>query len=149
VQNKALGLWCLVIGIFFLDRLTKYLALKYIPLHESIPVIRNILHLSLVFNKGAAFGIFKGGGIFFIIISLIAIMLIIFSLKRQKENKFFGFALAIILAGALGNLTDRIFLGYVVDFLDFRIWPVFNVADSAITIGTMLLGYSIIKEARW
>ncbi len=58
----------------------------------------------------------------------------------------YSISLSFILAGALGNLIDRLFLGYVIDFLDFRIWPVFNVADSAITVGAILLGYSILKK---
>jgi len=70
--------------------------------------------------------------------------LIFLNLKHNKNRKSYNIFLSLILAGALGNLVDRVFFGYVIDFLDFRIWPVFNIADSAISIGAILLGWSIL-----
>jgi signal peptidase II len=136
--------------VLFLDQLSKHLAAKNLILNQSVPIIKGIFHLTLIHNRGAAFGILKNQAPLFIFISLFAIILIYFNLKksRNKENIVFNISLALILGGALGNLIDRLFLGYVIDFLDFRIWPVFNVADSAITIGAILLGYSILKSGR-
>jgi signal peptidase II len=136
--------------VLFLDQLSKHLAVKNLILSQSVPIIKGIFHLTLIHNRGAAFGILKNQVPLFIFISLFAIILIYFNLKksRNKENIVFNISLALILGGALGNLIDRLFLGYVIDFLDFRIWPVFNVADSAITIGAILLGYSILKSGR-
>ena len=134
--------------VLFLDQLSKHLAAKNLILNRSVPIIKGIFHLTLIHNRGAAFGILKNQAPLFIFISLFAIILIYFNLKksRNKENIVFNISLALILGGALGNLIDRLFLGYVIDFLDFRIWPVFNVADSAITIGAILLGWSMLVQ---
>ncbi|MEW6009430.1 MAG: signal peptidase II [Candidatus Omnitrophota bacterium] len=131
--------------IFLLDILSKRLVLNSLFFGESIPVIRGIFHISLVANTGTAFGLFKGLATFFTLFSIIAVIAIIYILSVSKNlNRLYNFALSLILAGALGNLLDRIIYGFVVDFLDFRIWPVFNVADSAITIGVGLLIYKTI-----
>jgi len=113
-----------------------------------VPLIKGIFHLTLIHNRGAAFGILKNHTPLFIFISILAVILIYFAIQNNKSQKysFYNISLALILSGALGNLIDRLRLGYVIDFLDFRIWPVFNVADSAITIGAILLGYSILKN---
>ena len=133
----------LVIGILFFDQLTKYIISKKIPLGESIPIIKNIFHLTYILNRGAAFGIFKNQAHFFIIVSVVAITIILI-LLRCKRTLGRQIALSLILSGATGNLIDRIRLEAVIDFLDFRIWPVFNIADSAITIGAELLAYSVL-----
>jgi len=139
-----------VIIILSLDQLTKFIITKNLSLNQSIPIIKGIFHLTLVHNRGAAFGILRNQIPLFIFTSLFATVLIYFNLKdtRFKKSLIYKISLSLILAGALGNLIDRLFLGYVVDFLDFRIWPVFNVADSAITVGAILLGYSILKKDR-
>ena len=93
----------------------------------------------------AAFGILKNQTNLFIFTSIFAIILIFLNLKKYKRLSIYTISLSFILAGALGNLIDRLSLGYVIDFIDFRIWPVFNIADSAITIGAILLGWSVLK----
>lgn len=129
--------------IVSLDQISKYFISRAVSPGESIPLIKNIFHITLVYNTGIAFGMFKNQTAFFIIISLIAVALILHNIFSQKSKKDFNkmefFALALILGGAIGNMIDRIIFGYVIDFLDFRIWPVFNIADSAITIGVALL----------
>ncbi len=134
----------LIVGaVVFLDRVLKSFFSNTLSLGESIPVLRNIFHITLIHNTGIAFGLFKNQGIVFIIVPIIAIVLIAFNIyyyHNSREVSFFyivGFSL--ILAGATGNLIDRVLFGYVVDFIDFRIWPVFNIADSAITIGTTII----------
>jgi len=135
----------IVFTILSLDQLTKFLVTKSLGLNQSFSVISGIFSLTLVHNRGAAFGIFKNQLYLFIFISIAAVCLIYSVLKKNRHNSSYVFSLSLILAGALGNLIDRISLGYVVDFLDFHIWPVFNFADSAITIGAVFLGWSILK----
>jgi signal peptidase II len=138
-------IFIIVLATLFLDQLTKFLITKNLFPNQSIPIIKGVFHITLVHNRGAAFGILKNQIPLFVITSLFAIILIYFNLKKNKQSKSYSIALSLILAGALGNLIDRLFFGYVIDFLDFRIWPVFNMADSAITVGAILLSYSIIK----
>jgi signal peptidase II len=130
--------------ILSLDRLTKLIVTKSLSLNHSVPVIKGIFHITLVHNRGAAFGMLKNQVPFLILTSLIVIILIYFNLKNNSRKIIYAVSLSFILAGALGNLLDRLFLGYVIDFLDFRIWPVFNIADSAITVGAVFLGWHIL-----
>ncbi|MDP3786586.1 MAG: signal peptidase II [Candidatus Omnitrophota bacterium] len=101
-------------------------------------------HLTLVRNTGAAFGLFRDQAVIFILISVIAIIFIGFYLIKKKTSYYLP--LALILGGAVGNLIDRLRFGYVVDFIDLRFWPVFNVADSCITIGAIILFFVIIRS---
>ncbi len=131
-------------GVIALDRLTKIFFSNLLDLGESIPVIRGFFHMSMVHNTGIAFGFFKDQGIVFVIVPIIAIILLIFNVYYYRQNKEVisrGYILAfsLILGGAIGNLIDRIFFGYVIDFIDFRVFPVFNIADSAITIGAVII----------
>lgn len=137
-------IFIIVILIFSLDQLTKFIVSRTLALNQSIPVIKNIFHLTLIHNKGAAFGILRNQVPLFIFTSIFAIVLIISGLKKKGAKSSYTIALSLILAGALGNLVDRLFLGYVIDFLDLGIWPVFNIADSAISIGAVLLGWNIL-----
>ena len=140
-------LFCFIIfGIYSLDQATKYLALTMLSPGESIPVIDNIFHLTLVFNTGAAFGIMKGMPLFSVAITLVSIVFIgYFLFFRTKDLPVLEvLSLCFIAGGALGNLTDRLRFSYVVDFFDFRVWPVFNVADSFITIGAVMLFITLI-----
>ena len=100
--------------------------------------------MTLVHNTGIAFGFFKDQGIVFIIIPIIAVALLVFNIYYYRQNnealsRMYIVAFSLILGGAIGNLIDRIYFGYVIDFIDFRFWPVFNVADSAITIGAAII----------
>ena len=130
--------------VVFTDRFSKIFFSKVLALGESWPVIRGVLHMTLGHNTGIAFGLFKNQGIVFIIIPMIAIILLAFNIYYYRSNKenlsrMYIVAFSLILGGAIGNLIDRITFGYVIDFIDFRIWPVFNVADSAITIGAGII----------
>jgi signal peptidase II len=129
-----------------LDQLTKYFLNNKLSLNQSIPILKGIFHITLVHNRGAAFGMLQNQVPLLIFTSIFAIYLIYLSFKAERHGKVYLVALSFILAGALGNLIDRIFFGYVIDFLDFRVWPVFNLADSAITVGGILLGWSIVRQ---
>jgi len=133
----------IVVTILSLDQLVKFIVTKNLAPNSSLPVIKGIFHLTLVHNPGAAFGILKNQLVLFIFTSIFAIILIYLNLKNNKHKKYIAVSMSLILAGALGNLCDRLFFGYVIDYLDFRIWPVFNIADTSITIGAILLGWAI------
>ena len=137
----------LITSVFILDQLAKFLVLRAISLHQSVPLIKGVLHLTLVNNRGAAFGILQGALPLFIIVSLLAVFFIYLHLKRDASrlSGLYSLALSLILAGALGNLADRLRYGCVIDFIDLRVWPVFNVADCAITAGAILLGITILR----
>jgi signal peptidase II len=138
----------LILIILSLDQLSKIIVTKSLILNQSIPVIKGVFHLSLIHNRGAAFGILKNQLPLFNFSAIFAIILIYLNLRNAKRNAppIFVLSLVLILAGAIGNLIDRLFLGYVVDFIDLRIWPVFNIADSAITIGAILLAWSMLSQ---
>ena len=125
------------------DRVTKTFFSKVLSEGETIPVIKDVFHFTLVNNTGMAFGLFKDHGIVFIITPIIAIALLIYNIYYYRENenlsRSYIFAFSLIMGGAIGNLIDRIHIGHVIDFLDFRVWPVFNIADSAITIGAIII----------
>ncbi len=133
-----------VIGVFLvtlLDQITKIWVQMNMDLMQSIPVIRGVFHLTYILNPNSAFGLLKFPNIVFITIALLVILIIIFLLRKKiaQKNKLVFFSLIFILGGSLGNMIDRLRMGSVIDFLDFRIWPIFNIADSAINIGLFLL----------
>ncbi len=140
----------IVLPILIIDQLTKFIVLKNFQPGESLPIIKNIFHISLVLNKGVAFGVLQEQGTKFVWIIYVCAIIITFILISYKKFFHKGRStqvfLSLILAGAIGNLIDRVRFGYVIDFLDFRIWPVFNIADSAITIGTILLALQILRH---
>lgn len=183
--------------VLILDRLTKYVIVENLFQGQSIKLVPGIFHITLVLNKGAAFGLFKGQRLLFLSLSFFIISFLIFYIlqnpstlrpfdtstlrqaqcspeqsrgttgsvssrakrgersegsEAEGQNKWryatLSMALGLILGGAIGNLVDRISFGYVIDFLDFRIWPVFNIADFSITIGAIVLSWEILRRKR-
>lgn len=134
----------IVSSVIFLDQLTKFFVIRFLQLNTPVSLIKNFLYMTLVHNRGAAFGMLKNQLFLFIMISLFAILFIFFNLKNKKNSFLFRVSLSLILAGAIGNLIDRLRFGFVIDFLDFRFWPVFNLADSALTIGALLLSWELL-----
>lgn len=135
--SLARGIFLLLAGFILLaDQLTKFLAQTTLIPGISRPVINNFFHLTLVENQGIAFGLFQGADkILLIIITLSIAILIAVGFRVSPLHVKTQWGIGLILGGAAGNWIDRIRFGAVIDFLDFRIWPVFNVADSAITLG--------------
>ena len=126
--------------IIFLDQLTKFLIKQNFQLNKSIPVIKNILYFTYVTNTGSAFGLFKGINPIFMIFSIMVIIAIFYFMSQIMQNeRLLQFSVGLLLGGTIGNLIDRISYGSVIDFIDFRIWPVFNIADSAVTVSIILL----------
>lgn len=139
----------IVAFVILFDQVTKYLAVKYLMPIGSYPVIKNFFHLTYVENKGAAFGMLQNKTLFFIVITVIVGAVLIYSMIKLPGNSVYNYTLAMILGGAIGNLIDRVRLGYVVDFIDFKFFPaVFNVADSFIVIGAIILGYLMIFKEK-
>ncbi len=144
--------------ILLLDQITKYWIRSSLPLYESLPVLsEDFFRLTHVENTGVAFGLKAGSMLFLSAFNALAsILLIYYLLKHPFETtsrypRFQRFSLALILGGALGNLMDRAFRGHVTDFLDFDFpdfimtrWPVFNVADSAVTVGVTLWAIHLV-----
>lgn len=137
---------CAIFAII-VDQITKYLVIRYIPLDGQIQLIPNFLYLTHIKNSGAAFGIFQGKVNVFIIVSIIAIVLIVFLKVTLNLNSFtYNLALGFILGGAAGNLFDRYFIREVTDFIYVVHFAVFNGADSFINIGFFILAIVIIRN---
>lgn len=108
-----------------------------------------VFHLTRVENTGAAFGLLKGTGSFLTIVSMLCVVLLGAYLTQHFLKGIVSLrttAAALVIAGALGNLYDRLRYGVVIDFLDFRIWPVFNIADISICVGVVLVAWTLIKQ---
>jgi signal peptidase II len=137
----------IALSVVVLDQVTKYLARTHIAAHESIELLP-ILNLVNVQNRGAAFGMFRSlGNMFFISISIAALIFMSWVIIKDKEDhRIF----ALLAGGAAGNLIDRLYLGYVVDFVDVAVagqhWPAFNVADSALSVGMVFMALSILRK---
>ena len=135
--------------VVIVDRLTKYILFRNLSEGESVRVVPGLFHITLVLNSGAAFGLFKGRSVFFTISSVLIIAFICFYIWHGGCKDLLTLtALGLILGGAVGNLIDRVVFGYVIDFLDFRIWPVFNIADASITIGAFILAIRLVFDKR-
>lgn len=153
IKKLPLRTYFLMIGIILggiaLDQLTKLLAVRYLMPVDTVPLWENVLHLTYVENTGAAFGTMKDARWVFLILSSVAIVGIALYL-------FFGYArttlatvaFSMIVSGGIGNMIDRIALGYVIDFIDFRLihFAVFNGADSFVCVGAGLLVLSLILD---
>ncbi|MCM8773243.1 MAG: signal peptidase II [Candidatus Omnitrophica bacterium] len=138
---------CLVaITIFLTDFLIKAYFKNHFA-YQSIPIIKNILHITVVFNKGAAFGILRDYSSFLIYFTLIFIIILILNIRaNHRRDKLDNILLGLILGGALSNFCDRIIYGFVVDYIDIRIWPVFNLSDMSISIGTLVFILRTFKK---
>ena len=141
-------------AVILADRVSKWLVEQKISLHDSLPVLPGFFRLTHVENRGAAFGLFSESTsewkvfalVLFSLIALVVVCVLLW--KNSHAMTVTGVGLSLILGGALGNLWDRLLDGHVVDFLDFSIggyhWPAFNVADSAIVVGALLLVTEIL-----
>ena len=144
-----INLFIIAILVIAADFYTKYLVYTRMALHETIELPVKFIQLTYVQNFGGAFGIFQHQKLFFIIAAAIAVTCVLYFFEDIKEMGKLSFVSAsLIFGGAIGNLIDRIRFGYVVDFLDLRWWPVFNVADIALTVGVSLLFIEVIMVGR-
>lgn len=144
----------IALGII-LDQLTKWLSVEFLSKIDTLPIIKNVIHLTYVENRGAAFGMFADKRWVFMITSTVMIVgLLAYLYLGLSENRLYAVSISMIISGGIGNMIDRIALGYVVDFIDFRLinFAVFNGADSFVCVGAGLLVLAlvldIVKEAR-
>ena len=136
-----IGLSSLVIVI---DQATKYWIQSRMAYGESWPIFTDIFHITYILNPGAAFGILENKTWFFIAVALVLLVGVAYLYPRLPENMIVKLGTGLLVGGAIGNLIDRVRIGYVIDFFDFRIWPIFNVADICIVCGVACLAYFLL-----
>jgi signal peptidase II len=138
--------------VIVLDQLSKLLIEAALPLNQTwapIPALATYFRITHVSNTGIAFGLFPAGSLFFAFMAIVVTLAIItYNYILPGGQTLFRLALGLQLGGALGNLIDRVRLGHVTDFLDFGPWPVFNVADTSIVAGVVILGWLMLKEQK-
>ena len=139
--------WFLIPSVFFADRLLKIWVLHHLSEAQSVPLWPNVFHLTRVNNTGAAFGLWRGAPAGLAVFSAVSVVLILGYLGRPGARVSQAASWALVAGGALGNLYDRVRFGYVVDFLDLRVWPVFNFADACITLGVAWILYKYASHS--
>ena len=144
--------FALMLGVVVLDQITKWLAVVYLKSIDTLPLWQDVLHLTYYENPGAAFGILTEHRWVFMIISTLAIIALSYYLIRQRpENFWVKLSLGMIVGGGVGNMIDRVILGYVIDFIDFCLidFAIFNIADSFVTVGAgIMIVYLIVDLVR-
>ncbi|ABO66380.1 signal peptidase II [Geobacillus thermodenitrificans] len=141
---RAVIYYLLAAAVIALDQWTKWLVVRYMQLGESIPMIDNVLYITSHRNRGAAWGMLQGQFWLFYLVTVIVVAGIIIYIRRLRPSeRLAGIGLGLMLGGAIGNFIDRVFRKEVVDFIHTYIgtysFPVFNIADSALTVGVILL----------
>lgn len=131
----------IIIAAVIIDQIIKKAVVSTMGLYETIPVIQDVFHITYIHNTGAAFSMMEGMRSFLVLLPLIMVTgaLVYMFIKRKTGHPLMMASVALIAGGGIGNLIDRIFLGYVVDYLDFRVFPIFNMADICVCVGCGLL----------
>lgn len=130
-----------------LDQVSKYYVMNHFAIGESVSVIQNVFHLTYIINRGAAFGMLTNQRWFFLVVAFI--LIIVYAIYHKKVNRgpiSLRIGSALLISGAIGNGIDRYVLHGVVDFFDFRIWPIFNVADIGICVGVTCIIYHLLRN---
>lgn len=144
-------LWILIIiATIWLDQLSKWLAVTFLQGNPSVPIIPEVLQLTYLENRGAAFGMLQDHRWVFLIISTVGISAIfLYLIIKRPQSKLLCTSLAFIVGGGIGNMIDRVLLGYVVDFIDFCLihFAIFNIADSFVCVGAGMLALWVILDA--
>ena len=136
----------LALLVVLVDQATKHFVVQHFAVGESVPVLENIFHWTFILNRGAAFGMLEGSRWLFVVIALAVIGGVLYLRKEIEQSGVLAcMGAALFTGGAVGNLIDRTLHSVVIDFFDFRIWPIFNVADIAICTGVGLIIWSILK----
>jgi signal peptidase II len=151
---EPLLLFAVAVVIFIADQATKALVITGIGLNEHVRVVGDLVQLWHVRNSGAAFSLFQGGTLLFLVVTLLAVgMIVYFHRTFRGRNPWLQVLLGVILGGTAGNLVDRVRFGYVTDFVSVGVgevrWPTFNVADSSIVVGIgLLVAYLMVTDRR-
>lgn len=130
-----------------LDQVSKYYVMNHFAIGESVSVIQNVFHLTYIINRGAAFGMLANQRWFFLVVAFI--LIVVYAIYHKKVNRgpiSLRIGSALLISGAIGNGIDRYVLHGVVDFFDFRIWPIFNVADIGICVGVACIIYHLLRN---
>lgn len=134
-------------ALVIIDQVIKYMVNINMILGQSYPLIEDFLYITYVKNTGIAFGLFKNNNIFMIILISIIILILLYFYNKEKNKVFsLNIAITLLISGAVGNLVDRIYYGFIVDYIDFTFWPAFNLADSLIVIGSITLAVYLIFQ---
>ncbi len=136
----------IIAAVVALDQFTKYLVQINMNLNHTIPIIDGIFHFTYIHNYGAAFRILENHQTFLLSVTGIVIfgMFVYLIGRRKTGHPLFLASVGLIIGGGIGNFIDRALLGYVIDFFDFRIWPIFNIADIAVVCGCILFSFFIL-----
>jgi len=168
-QKQTILIYGTIALVVILDQISKYIIKSTMYLYESVEFLGNFFKITYIENPGMAFGIQMGNKFWFTFFSIVAAVIVLIYLIRLSNERFlFRFALALIMGGAIGNLVDRLFAGRVIDFLDVEFfdisipafnflfisfpgyaltrWPVFNIADSAVTCGMIMIAWLILSQ---
>ena len=141
--------YIIAVLVLIIDQVSKSLVEIFLNLHENFTVIKNFFYITVAHNTGGAWSIFSNHSYLFIVASVIAILLLIKFMFGFKNNFRNNLAFGLLFGGIFSNLADRVFLGYVRDFLDFKLfgydYPIFNIADVTIVVGVLLLVVAVIK----
>lgn len=137
----------IIAGTFFIDQTSKFLVQSLMGQGESIAIVPPFFYFTYILNPGAAFGLLAYQNTLFVTITVLLVVGVLLGHKKIPPGmKFLKCGLGLVVGGALGNMVDRLRFGRVIDFLDFRIWPVFNLADTAIVTGAFILLIVLIRE---
>ncbi len=141
VSERRHRRWFLAVAMvtFLADQLSKTAVRAWLPLGTPMPVIPPVLYLNHTKNMGAAFGLFPNATMLFIVVAICACALFLWLGRRGFDRRRIAVGFGLMLGGAIGNLIDRLRFGAVTDFIDLQVWPVFNLADTALTFGALLL----------
>lgn len=139
-----------IAGVLVSDQYLKNWVISRLRPGETMPLVKYAFHITLVLNKGIAFGLLTEylNEVLYVVFILTLLLIIIFIYYSYSERFLVKLGLSFLLGGCMGNLADRLRLGFIVDFLDFRVWPVFNLADTAICLGAFLVFIGLITKHR-
>lgn len=134
-------------ALVIIDQVIKYMVNINMTVGQSYPLIEDFLYITYIKNTGIAFGLFKDNNLFMIILIIVIILILLYFYNKEKNKVFsLNIAMTLLISGAVGNLVDRIYYGFIVDYIDFTFWPGFNLADSLIVIGSIILAVYLIFQ---
>lgn len=144
-ERNGVPILLLALVVVIIDQLSKFYIQTHMTIGMSMPVIQDIFHITYILNPGAAFGLFEHQTSFFVIIAICMVIAVIYFYPRiPRQYRLLNLGTGLMVGGAVGNVIDRIKTGYVVDFFDFRIWPIFNIADIGIVCGVGCIIFTIM-----
>lgn len=142
------AIFLITLAVIAVDRITKFYIEEFLEIGESISVIDGLLSITRINNVGAAFGMLQGFNFLFIIAAIAVMGLFVYFYSDIVKKNYLMISSSLILGGTVGNMMDRLYFGYVIDYIDFSFWPAFNISDMALTVGVVMLLVYLWKESR-